>query len=99
MKFAVSLAMAVLLLGMPLSCLLAPCQIAPPAHPCCPRTGTNLKCPYDALDSAKVAILVASTPALERIEIAPLISSAPIGPESIAADGSDSYILNRILRI
>jgi hypothetical protein len=99
MKFAVSLAMAVLLLGMPLACVVASCQIAPPAHPCCPRTGANLKCPYDALDSAKVATLVASMPAAERMEIAPQISSVLLDSESVAADRSNTYILNRILRI
>ena len=99
MKFAVSIALAVILLGLPLACVLSSCQVL--EHPCCPRTSTNLKCPYDYLDSAKAAtvVAIASSPAAEII-------IAPPTPEvaydlSPVADSSraDLCILNRILRI
>lgn len=102
MKFAVSFAMVVLLLGMPLGCILATCQIDGAAHPCCPRTAAKLTCPYDTFDSAKVANMVAivALPASEAIEIA---SQAPNFSREVAplivADYRDSYIFNRILRI
>ncbi len=102
MKFAASVAMAVLLLGMPLGCILATCQIDAPAHPCCPRTGANLKCPYDALDSAKVAntVAIAAVPVDLATEAAPpKVPSVTLDPAPPLADRSDSYILNRILRI
>ncbi len=102
MKFAVSFAMVVLLLGMPLGCILATCQIDGPAHPCCPRTAAKLTCPYDTFDSAKIANMVPGVglPASDAIETAsqtPNFSHdfAPL----IVTDHSDSYILNRILRI
>ena len=101
MKLAVSVAMVVLLLGMPLGCILASCQGFLPAHPCCHRTSATLKCPYDYLDSAKVTNFVAvSTEPVEVAVLAPpvpsfTLDSAPL----IATDRSDSYIFNRILRI
>jgi hypothetical protein len=98
-KFAVSLALLVLLLGMPLGCILA---ASPAMHSCCPRTSANLKCPYDLFDSAKAAtvLVTVSLPATRTIEIAPpspvvMIVSAPLAVE----DGSDLHMLNRILRI
>lgn len=100
MKFAVSLAMAVLLLGMPLGCILASCQVAAPVHPCCPRTSPNLKCPYDTFDSAKVAIQVAMAVPPAVLGIAPPAASITFQPApEPAEDLSDSYIFNRILRI
>jgi hypothetical protein len=99
MKFAVSIALVVLLLGMPLSCILAKCQV--PA-PCCPRTSTSFKCPYDALDNAKVATIVANA----DVPIAVATGIAPPSPSivrdlflEIAEDRRGLYILNRILRI
>jgi len=99
MKFAVSIALVILFLGMPVGCVLAG---ANPAHPCCPRTGTNVKCPYDALDAAKIAgvAVVAAPPT------APLVGIAPPNPPvmqdllpEIAEGQPDLYVLNRILRI
>jgi hypothetical protein len=99
MKFAVSIALLVLLLGMPLACVFASCQL--PA-PCCPRTNASFKCPYDALDSAKIASIVA----IANVPVSPAAGFAPaaIHVESqpsptIAKDSGDLYILNRILRI
>jgi hypothetical protein len=99
MKFAVSVALVVLLLGMPLGCVFAACQI--PA-PCCPRTSTTVKCPYDALDAAKVANLAA----IANVPVAVAAGTVPpgsgidfISPPLIAEDRGDLYILNRILRI
>ena len=100
MKFAVSVAIVVLLLGMPVGCILVG---ASPAHPCCPRTNTNVKCPYDALDAAKIVGFAAVMPVpistMEAI-IAPATPSImrDLLPE-IAEDQPDLYVLNRILRI
>jgi hypothetical protein len=99
MRFAVSIALVVLLLGMPLGCILAKCQV--PA-PCCPRTSSSFKCPYDALDNAKVAAIAAavSIPILAWVEIAP--PSPPVMRDllpEIAENQPDLYVLNRILRI
>jgi hypothetical protein len=99
MKFAVSLALIVLLLGMPLGCILAKCQV--PA-PCCPRTSSSFKCPYDALDNAKVATIaiVVTVPILALARIAP--PSPPVTRDlqpEIAQNQPDLYVLNRILRI
>src|SRR5579862_6695600 len=101
MKFAVSLALLVLLLGMPLSCLLAACPVPAPHHPCCPRTA-NFKCPYDTLDSAKLTSIAAIVPlpVADVTAIAPQITSVPLdAAPSIIQDRGDLYILNRILRI
>jgi hypothetical protein len=98
MKHAVSFAMVLLLLGMPLGCILTPCAIA---HPCCPKTDANLKCPYDTFDSAKVASLVVtvSLPA-GQAQIEPEITFAATSfTPSIEKDESNLHILNRILRI
>jgi|HubBroStandDraft_2_1064218.scaffolds.fasta_scaffold921876_1 hypothetical protein len=99
MKFAVSMALVALLLGMPLGCILVKCQV--PA-PCCPRTSTSFKCPYDALDTAKVASLAAAV----DVPIAVATGIAPPPPPvlrdlrpEIAEDQPDLCILNRILRI
>ncbi len=99
MKFAVSVALMTLLLGMPLSCVLANCQV--PA-PCCPRTSTSFKCPYDALDSAKVAGIaaVANVPLAVGTWIAPPDPRIEIGTSPAPSqDRTDLYIVNRILRI
>ena len=99
MKFAVSVAIVVLLLGMPVGCILVG---ASPAHPCCPRTNTNVKCPYDALDAAKIVSFAAIVPATISVvaAIAPPSSGVlrDLLPE-IAEDQPDLYILNRILRV
>jgi hypothetical protein len=99
MKFAVSIAVIVLLLGMPLGCMLAGSS---PTHPCCPRTTATSKCPYDALDNAKVATITAtvSLPVAIGSGIAP--PSQPVLRDllpEIADDQPDLYVLNRILRI
>jgi hypothetical protein len=99
MKYAVSVAMVVMLLGMPLGCIL---NFVPSVHPCCPRTGSTLKCPYDTFDSAKIAKVVATVaiPSADRTGIAPQVRSIPPTPvPSIAEDRSDLHLLNRILRI
>jgi hypothetical protein len=98
MKFAASVALVVLLLGMPLGCVLAGSS---PAHPCCPPTKASLKCPYDALDNAKTAVV-----AVAVLPIATVIGIMPPSPPvvrdllpEIAEDQPDLYVLNRILRI
>jgi hypothetical protein len=99
MKFAVSVALVVLLLGLPLDCVLAKCQV--PA-PCCPRTNTSFKCPYDALDSAKIAGIaaIANVPALSAAGFAPQAKNVELHPSPIIVeDRGDLYILNRLLRI
>ncbi len=99
MKFAVSIALVILFLGMPVGCVLAG---ANPAHPCCPHTNTNIRCPYDALDSAKIAGIAV----VAVLPTAPLVGIAPPNPPvwrdllpEIAEDQPDLYVLNRILRI
>jgi hypothetical protein len=99
MRFAVSIALVVLFLGMPVGCVLAGSN---PAHPCCPRTGTDVKCPYDALDAAKIAgiAVVAIVPSSAVIVIAP--PSPPVMRDllsEVTEDQPDLYVLNRILRI
>jgi hypothetical protein len=99
MKIAISMALVVLLLGMPLGCILS---TSPAAHPCCPRTSANLKCPYDLFDSAKASshIVVAVAPVPVAVETNPpgpgvselLATTAP-------AATNDLYISYRILRI
>jgi hypothetical protein len=99
MKFAVSVALMILLLGMPLSCVLANCQV--PA-PCCPHTSTSFRCPYDALDSAKIAGIaaVANVPMAVATRTAPPDPRIDIGTSPTPTqDRTDLYILNRILRI
>jgi hypothetical protein len=103
MKFAVSVALVVLLLGLPLDCVLAKCQV--PA-PCCPRTNTSFKCPYDALDSAKVAGIaaIANVPVLSAAGFAPPVANVELHPsppniDDRSDDRGDLYILNRLLRI
>ena len=83
---------------MPVGCILVG---ASPAHPCCPRTNTNVKCPYDALDAAKIVGIVAVIPM--PISIAAIVPPSPsvmrdLLPE-VAEDQPDLYILNRILRV
>jgi hypothetical protein len=101
MKFAVSLALVVLMLGMPLGCILAAHQ-STAAHPCCPRTSTSFKCPYDLFDSAKassnLAVAVAPVPVVVRID-PPALTVSDALPISIAPTTDDLYISNRILRI
>ncbi len=99
MKFAVSMALVALLLGMPIGCILAGSS---PAHPCCPPTKTSLKCPYDALDNAKIAGVVA-TVALPIAIVTRIVPPSPpvmrdLRPE-ITEDQPDLYVLNRILRV
>jgi len=99
MKFAVSVAIIVLLLGMPIGCVLAGLS---PGHPCCPRTTASSKCPYDLLDAAKIAGIAAAA-------VVPVVASAAIAPPTqqviqdllpeAAEDQPDLYVLNRILRI
>ena len=95
------MALVVLLLGMPVGCILAAHQ-ATAAHPCCPRTSTNLKCPYDLFDSAKassnLAIAVAPVPLAVRIDPPSLTVSGPL-PLLIVPTSDDLCISNRILRI
>jgi hypothetical protein len=101
MKFAVSLALVVLLLGMPLGCILA-AHHATAAHPCCPRNSTNLKCPYDLFDSAKASsnlgVAVAPVPVVVRID-SPALTVSDVLPISIAPTNDDLFISNRVLRI
>lgn len=99
MKFAVSVALVVLLLGMPLGCILAG---STPSHPCCPPTKTSVKCPYDALDTAKI-VGVAVIAVMPVGAVMGIIPPSPtvmrdLLPE-IAEDQPDLYVLNRILRI
>jgi hypothetical protein len=98
-KFAVAVAIVVLLLGMPVGCILVG---ASPAHPCCPRTNTNIKCPYDALDAAKIVGFAAIVPVPISVvaAITPPTSSVlrDLLPE-VVEDQPDLYILNRILRV
>jgi len=99
MKFAVSVAMVVLLLALPLACVLGACQ---PSAPCCPKPNNNLRCPYDTLDSAKIAgaVAIADVPIAITIGIAPPSPRAFRDPlPATAPDRGDLYILNRILRI
>jgi hypothetical protein len=99
MKFAVSVALLVLLLGLPVGCILAG---STPAHPCCPPTKTSLKCPYDALDNAKIAgvVAIATLPVGVVIRIVPLRQPVlrDLLPE-LAESQPDLYVLNRILRV
>jgi hypothetical protein len=98
MKFIVSMALVLLLLGMPLGCVLAGYS---PAHPCCPRKSTSLSCPYDTLDNAKVVRTapVAEVPVEVAIGIVPpQVVTREVLPEIAEAHG-DLYTLNRILRI
>jgi hypothetical protein len=100
MKFVVSVALVtLLLLGMPLGCLLAG---STPAHSCCPPTKAGLKCPYDALDTAKIA----SVAVIVVMPISAVMGIIPPSPPvmrdllpEIAEDQPDLYVLNRILRI
>jgi hypothetical protein len=99
MKFAVSVALVVLLLGMPIGCILAGYS---PAHPCCPHKSASTKCPYDALDNAKAASIVpvANVPMAIITTIVP--PSPPIVRDllpELAEAQPDLYVLNRILRI
>jgi hypothetical protein len=97
MKFAVSVAMVVLLLAMPLSCI-----FVAQTHACCPRPDKQSKCPYDAIDSAKVANpgAVVSLPATVAIQIVPQVLAVALDPApSVAEDGSDLHLLHRVLRI
>src|ERR1700722_159241 len=99
MKFAVSIALVTLLLGMPLGCVLAGSS---PSHPCCPPIKTSVKCPYDALDTAKI-VSVAVIAVMPVAAVTGIIPSSPpviryLLPE-IAEDQPDLYVLNRILRI
>jgi hypothetical protein len=93
MKFAVSMALVVLLLGMPRGCILATFH-APAAHPWCPRT--------TASDSAKASTHVAMAAVLAPVTsgIAPpsLFASETL-PHSISPVSDDLYISYRILRI
>ena len=99
MKFAVSVAVVALLLAMPLGCILVKCQIFD--APCCPQSKASVKCPYDALDSAKAAALaVASLPPAVVTGIVsphPPVALEPV--ETPPDPRRDLYILNRILRI
>lgn len=102
MRFGVSVALAVLLLGMPLGCVLA----SAPAHPCCPDhkpdTSASLKCPYDVFDSATTGNLPAPVAALpvQAAAFVPQMQSDPaIDAPIVVADGGDLLLLNRILRI
>jgi hypothetical protein len=92
-------AIVALLLGLPVGCVLAGIS---PAHPCCPHTTAASKCPYDALDAAKIVgiAIIAVLPAAAVTEIAP--PSPPVMRDllpEIADDQPDLYVLNRILRI
>jgi hypothetical protein len=101
MKFTVSMALLVLLLGLPVGCILAAHQ-ATAAHPCCPRTSTNLKCPYDLFDSAKASshLAIAIVPAPASLGIAPpTLNVSEALPLTIAPVSDDLCISNRILRI
>jgi len=101
MKFAISVALVVLLLGMPLGCILAKCQISAPGRPCCPQSRANLQCPYDALDSAKAVpnLAIADVPVLSAAEFVPFVTREWISSPAIVENSSDLCILNRILRI
>jgi hypothetical protein len=98
MRLLVSNALLVLLLGMPLGCILVGYD---PGHPCCPRTNATVKCPYDALDKAKVASgFVAEVPMVVGTLIVP--PDAPVAQDfvpEIVESHPDLYVLNRILRI
>jgi hypothetical protein len=101
MKFAVSIALVVLLLGLPVGCILAAHQAAA-AHPCCPRTSANLKCPYDLFDSAKASshLTIAIVPVRASIGMAaPTLTVSEALPLTIATVCNDLCISNRILRI
>jgi hypothetical protein len=98
-KFAVSVALVILLLGMPVGCILAGYA---PAHPCCPRTSVVSKCPYDALDNAKIASIAAHAVLPAAVSTGILPPSQPVLRDllpEIAEDQPDLYVLNRILRI
>ena len=98
MKYWVSLALLVLLLGMPVGCILAGSS---PAHPCCPRKSMSLKCPYDALDNAKITSTapVASVP---MAMVSVVLPNPPVMRDllpEVAEAQPDLLVLNRILRI
>jgi hypothetical protein len=103
MKFAVSVAMVVLLLGMPLGCMLAAYPSSAPSHPCCPRhqgqTTANLKCPYDTLDQSTGGSFVVTEPE-QPVSIAPPVEIArALFVPATAEDRGDLNLLHCILRI
>lgn len=93
MRFVVALAMVLLLLGMPLGCV-----FAAPLHLCCPKSGANTKCPYDTIDSAKLARVVAtaSLPPKNGIFVE---FSARFTPILACKNRDNLSILHQILRI
>jgi len=97
-KFTVSIALLVLLLGMPVGCILAGYH---PAHPCCPRTNINVRCPYDVLDNAKI-VGIAAVAVVPNAAVGITPPTTPLLRDllpEIAEDQPDLHILNRILRV
>lgn len=99
MKLAVSVALVVLLLGMPIGCILAGYS---PTHPCCPHKSASSKCPYDALDNAKAASIVPVANIPATIVTGIVLPNPPVVRDllpELAEDQPEIYVLNRILRI
>jgi hypothetical protein len=103
MKFAVSIALLVVFLALPVNCILAACRVVPPSHHCCHRTGPELGCPYDVMDTSHAATyvtLAAIEPKSIGSEIAPPIAAIDRFVSSpVSSHGGELHILNRILRI
>ena len=101
MRFRIAVAMALLLLAMPVACVLAGSS---PSHPCCPhqKQTTTLRCPYDLFDASTAASLLGAiaAPPPQIAGFAPQIESVAFIPAPLAVeDTSDILLLYRILRV
>ena len=104
MKSVISALVVLGLLATPIGCVLAACPAMQPGDDCCPKSSGLAICPYDILSTAKAAQgpqkHAVSAAVLIPQQITPIAEESSIFPiVSMAADGRDLHLQNRVLRI
>ena len=87
----------------PVLCFVLACPAQAVAHSCCPHGGSLAACPYDFLTTPGATAKVHNWTGLGAAPIAAEypVSIQPQGPatHTVVANGRNSHVRNRILRI
>src|SRR5260370_38322793 len=104
MKTAFSALLILALFAGPTVCFLAVCTAQPGQHECCPRTQQMAACPFSFLAQSTGAVKVEKTvtfaiagPASAAVPV--MLEQAGNSVPTLAADGRNLHVLNRVLRI
>ncbi len=99
MKLRIAITLAAVLMFSPVVCLVVACDFA--AHDCCPKSRAMTSCPYDILAAAKVVKpqALATAPLISSIDWMAPTAGLAMNFITVAQDGRDLHVRNRILLI